>query len=487
MDYSEWHKVKVYLDRITMKCSGAILIFFICISGLFAQEDISSKELRERANENIRLIRSNPEEEFQKAIIIEQEAKELNVRDAELLALASQCIYFKSQIDFEKLMDAGHSLFEKAKTYKMPKFQAIGKYYLFEAYLFNGLAKKAIEQLEEGMKYVDLAEKDGQSVSSLKNNFYIAYSNYYLELQDYENQVKYIKLSGEEIGKMPEGKSKQENMHLYYSNLAQVYNEINNVDSATHYSYLSKATDQGYNVANAQFMNLLILGEAAMKTGDYTGAISFFKEAEGIEGPKNHINVLNLYDNVIASYQELQMPDSAKVYQYKKDSLRLNISENQNKLLHNLLEGFNKKMYRNLIYGIIAILIIIGIFTFIFVRKNRILTAQEKVSSEYLQNTHNGADSHIRLIDLVKENSPAFATYFNEVYPHFTDDLLKVNPKMTPADIEFCSLLKLKISTEDISKYRFIASKTVQNKRYLIRKKLNIPKEVDTYHWFDNF
>src|SRR5690606_1414211 len=267
-------------------------------------------------NENIRLIRTNPEEEFRKAIIIEEQAKELNVRDAELLAIASQCIYYKSEIDFKKLMNAATLLFDKAKSYKMANFQAIGKYYLFEAYLFNGLPDEAIAQLEEGMRYVSRVEKEGKSVLNLKNNFYIAYSNYYLEQEDYENQLKYIKLSGAEIEKMPEGKSKQESRHLYYSNLAQVYNEMHERDSARHYSHLSIATDQGYNVVNAQFMNLLILGEAAMKTGDYVNALSFFKEAEDIQGPKNHINVLNLYDNMIASYQKIQLPDSAKHYQY---------------------------------------------------------------------------------------------------------------------------------------------------------------------------
>lgn len=477
----------MYLGEITMKYSSAVLIFFMCMSTLFAQEDTAEKELRLRANENIRLIKSNPEEEFRNAIIIEAQAKELNVRDAELLALASQCIYYKGEIDFEKLMKAANTLFGKAKAYKMVNFQAIGKYYLFEAYLFNGLPEDAIAQLEEGMKYVNQAEKEGQSVISLKNNFYIAYSNYYLELGDYEKQLKYIKLTGDEIEKLPDGKQKEESKYLYYSNLAQIYNEMHEVDSAKHYSNLSKATDQGYNVVNAQFMNLVVLGEAAMKSGDYTNALAFFRNAEGIEGPKNHINVLNLYDNIIVAYRELQLPDSAKLYQYKKDSLRLNISENQNKLLHNLLEGISKKMYLRLVYGISAIILLVGIFIFLVVRKNRILKAQEDVSKEYLETHHSGADSHIKLIELVKENSPAFTTYFDEVYPTFSEGLLKINPKLSPSDLEFCALLKLKISTEDISNYRFIAPKTVQNKRYLIRKKLNIPKDVDSYHWFDNF
>lgn len=95
------------------------------------------------------------------------------------------------------------------------------------------------------------------------------------------------------------------------------------------------------------------------------------------------------------------------------------------------------------------------------------------------------ADSHVKLIELVKENNPAFLMYFEEVYPGFSDKLLKINPKINQTELEFCALLKLKMPTKEIAKYKFIAPKTVQNKRYLIRKKLNIPQAIDTYQWFE--
>jgi len=70
------------------------------------------------------------------------------------------------------------------------------------------------------------------------------------------------------------------------------------------------------------------------------------------------------------------------------------------------------------------------------------------------------------------------------VFPDFTPKLIKTNPNLNQSDIEFCALLKLKIPTSDIARYKFITIKSVQNKKYLIRKKLDIPKGVDIYNWF---
>lgn len=475
-----------------MKYTSFLLIFFFSISTLFAQNSTSQEELLVKSSRIMRLITSNPDEEFRKAITLENKAIEIGAKESELLALVSQCMYYKLQIDFKNLLLTADKLYQKAEVYRMSKYKAIGKYYLFESYLFNRLPEKAFAHLEEGMRYVNQASKEGTTSLSLTNNYYIAFSNYYLQQEDLGNQLKYIKLSGGEISKMPEGTQKHELLYSYYSNLAQVYNEMHQVDSARYYSNLSNSIDKGYNISNIQFMNLITLGQASIKSEEYKVAIKYFKEAEEISGSKNHINVLNLYDNMIIAHQKLHQADSARLYQYKMDSLRLNISENQNKFLHKLVDGIDRTAYYKYLYAIIALLLVIGVFIFIVIRKNRIFAAQEKLSEEYLQknevgeNAPNMAESHVKLIALVKENNAAFMMYFEEIYPGFTQKLLAINPKISQTDFEFCALLKLKMPTKEIAKVKFIAPKTVQNKKHLIRKKLNISQNIDTYQWFED-
>lgn len=145
---------------MVMKYVGVIFILFMSISVLFAQDTTGQGDLLRRANKNIQLIRRNPVSEIQNAKNIEKQARERKVPEAELIALVSQCIYYKAEIDFQNLMTTSNVLFDRAKAYKMSNYQAIGKYYLFEAYLFNGLPEKAFDQLEEGMKYVNQAEQE---------------------------------------------------------------------------------------------------------------------------------------------------------------------------------------------------------------------------------------------------------------------------------------------------------------------------------------
>ncbi|WP_294296360.1 LuxR C-terminal-related transcriptional regulator [uncultured Chryseobacterium sp.] len=75
---------------------------------------------------------------------------------------------------------------------------------------------------------------------------------------------------------------------------------------------------------------------------------------------------------------------------------------------------------------------------------------------------------------------------FESLFPEFSEKLLKINPELQQSEIEFCALLKLKLTTKEIAKYTFIETRTVQNKKYRLRKKLEIPHQVDIYHWIDS-
>lgn len=464
--------------------SGFKIGFFImCYSLLFTQESMERKTKVLSQPE----IFQTPINIENKEIIIQKSGLSKSTFQAEFDTLVSKCTYYKTKLDFEGLMVTANSLYNKAKVQNDYRYQAIAKYYLFEAYLFNDFPKKALQQLDEGMHYIVLWEKEGKPVASLKKNFYIGYSNYYLQRGNLSKQLKFIKLSGSEIRKMPEGKGKRRGLYIYYSNLAQVYNGMHRTDSAKYYSSLSNSIGGDFDYDEVLLMNLQILGEAAMKDRHYKEALDYFKAAEEIKGQQNHINQLKLYDNIINAYQKINKQDSAELYRYKKDSLRLKLSENQKEFLHKLIDGLKNDKFNTSLYIILTILLAFGIFIGFVIRRNRVLAKQEKLSSEYLQDTATIADEHERLINMVKENNPALMEYFYKVYPAFQEKLLDINPKITHSEEEFCALLKLRMPTKEIAKYKFIAPKTVQNKKHLIRKKLKIPKGTDIYHWFGNF
>lgn len=87
------------------------------------------------------------------------------------------------------------------------------------------------------------------------------------------------------------------------------------------------------------------------------------------------------------------------------------------------------------------------------------------------------------VIQLAKDNNPEFLTRFNEYCPRFSEELLKVSP-LKISEIRFCAYIYLNFSTKEIAEYTFTSVRTVQTKKYNIRKKLNIPGDMDIYVWF---
>lgn len=446
------------------------------------------QSLREQIDEGYALLNHDPEAAFEIAQTVEQNALETDEKEAEMWALITLCVYYQKKIDFENLVTTANRMYDRAVSTKMPKYQAIAKYYLFESYLFNKLPEKAISHLNEGMQVVNrINDTEVNSLSSIRMNYYVAYSNYYLEIKDYENQLKYIILSGKEIDNMPEGNGKEVNRYINISNMAQVYREMGQLDSAKFYVTLSEKSDEQFQVRSAKFMNMLILAEIALEESNYNEALQRLKQAEDIEQNINHINRQKLYDLFSDLYFETNDRENYNKYQSKKEALELNITHNQNKFLLTLLQILEKPTDRKYILPFIMVIALLTVYIAIVMRKNKTLQLQEATSKAYLQNTPIAGHDHHRLIELLKENNASYMAYFTEVYPDFEAQLTDLSSKITTADVEFCSFLKLKLSTKEIAQYSFIAPKTVRNKKYIIRKKLNIPTEIDIYEFFDNF
>ncbi len=95
----------------------------------------------------------------------------------------------------------------------------------------------------------------------------------------------------------------------------------------------------------------------------------------------------------------------------------------------------------------------------------------------------NRMNSISTLLKLLYEDNNSFYIAFLEVYPDFSGKLLKINPALKFSDIEFCAYIKLNLETKQIAKFKKISARAVEGKKYRIRKKLNIPRDVNMYIW----
>ncbi len=88
-----------------------------------------------------------------------------------------------------------------------------------------------------------------------------------------------------------------------------------------------------------------------------------------------------------------------------------------------------------------------------------------------------------KLLRLIYEDNTSFYIAFLEVYPDFSEKLLQINPALKFSDIEFCAYIKLNLQTKQIAQFKKISTRAVEGKKYRIRKKLNIPRDVNMYIW----
>ena len=87
------------------------------------------------------------------------------------------------------------------------------------------------------------------------------------------------------------------------------------------------------------------------------------------------------------------------------------------------------------------------------------------------------------IVELAVENNPAFLVKFNEFDTSFSKKLLDIAPTLVAAEIEFCVLLRLNFETKEIARYTKSSVRSVESKKYRIRKKLNIPSTMDINIW----
>ncbi|WBV56462.1 LuxR C-terminal-related transcriptional regulator [Chryseobacterium daecheongense] len=90
------------------------------------------------------------------------------------------------------------------------------------------------------------------------------------------------------------------------------------------------------------------------------------------------------------------------------------------------------------------------------------------------------------LIEMARKQDPFFLARFNEVFPGFYDTLKTKFPQLNLKDFRFCALIRLNLTNQEIVEFENISSRTVENKKYRMKKKLNLSAEDDLYDWIQN-
>lgn len=107
-----------------------------------------------------------------------------------------------------------------------------------------------------------------------------------------------------------------------------------------------------------------------------------------------------------------------------------------------------------------------------------------RAETEKLKNQFN--DKRLdEVIALSKKNDSAFLSRFTDLYPDFIAKLKEINPELEKSELIFCAMIKLNYSSKEIARNMVIQHTSAQKRKSRIRKRLNIPSDVDIYDFFD--
>lgn len=132
-----------------------------------------------------------------------------------------------------------------------------------------------------------------------------------------------------------------------------------------------------------------------------------------------------------------------------------------------------------------AIILLTFLSVYLYVKKQRRKTANRRNENIQLKKKLNNAFDEVT--ELASTNSPNFLSRFVEVYPEFYNLLTTEYPSLTTADLKLCALMKLDFSTKEIAEISFSSLRTVQNRKYKLRKKFGLETEENINQWIQNF
>lgn len=464
-----------------------MLIFLICWFPPVYSQGETPEDIYGKISENQVLFQTDPAQALERTAELLKEAIRLKNTDAELLILSKKYEYsYFLKIDFEQMLASARELQKKAHLYKDYLYEGMAYKYMAQVYHFNELYDKAFEQLQKAEKALESADENNYMVILEKGRIHTMKANTHSLKGEHFNAIQSLFSSLNEHKKLENTEIKRGAMFMDYANLGGAYLYIN-LDSSEHYARksLNKMNTREEN-HNLTFLNYIVLGNIYKARKDYQNALLYYKKAENISENKHFVNIEQLYNNMISVYDSLGEDGLKNQYEHKLKDLKLQVARSQNKSLQKIVKEGNRpeedkesnKSDNNkyLYIVLIASVIVIGMVIYL-IRARRPEQDKDTITLE--------ADSYNELITLLKNNEATFLLTFEKYCPDFSNKILKINPELTTIELELLAMLKLKLSTKEIAKYKFLQPKTVNNRRHIIRKKLHLPSDTDLYKWVE--
>ncbi|UGU17666.1 LuxR C-terminal-related transcriptional regulator [Sinomicrobium kalidii] len=432
---------------------------------------------------------------------------------------------FKVQGRYDKVIKWNIRFIEISKKQNYTEGEILG-------YINVGNALWIIGKYEESIEFLNIAETKSKKINNpfLRGKIYQEYAQTYNSMGLYHQALKNNTIALKYIKNIRDATRKRKvlsymygsrsvflrNLNLPDSSLVYLYKSVkirpkpvNLSNLADHYLYYAEERDldstayylkRAFSIVendNATIYEKAVVnqvfGSYCSEIKDYETAIVHYNKAlefaKAINVPYVYINT---YESLIGIYGILQNKKMELLYRQKhkvfNDSIHKLKNNAINASLNILLEqkerehvSSHKRLYNILGLITFSLILILTVLFFRNRRKNELIVNRER-ENVLLKKKMNQAFDEV--VKLAKNNDPAFTRKFQEVYLEFSEKLLKIKPALTPSEFTLCAYIWLNFSSKEIARYTFVTHKTVQVKKYRLRKKLSIPTHVDLYCFF---
>ena len=330
---------------------------------------------------------------------------------------------------------------------------------------------------------------DDFSKSFTTRNYGYAYKHmgsYYLKAEKYEVANEFFKKAQELLSDFPY------ELPSLQSKIAECYLGLKNYEkaiaSANHNINLIKL-----NLFNkSKINNYKILEKIYYQKGDLNNLIKVKDSLLLISKSGYDLNISNkmsdLETNIVLSKKRSEINKSRIMYNtylfiliicftilaFSLVSLRLNFNlekEKSKKILNEKIIVENDLNHKKVE--------LLNKSNFISQRNENLNYLLESV--DYIESNTSNTSIQIKqkIKDLLRtENlNDRFEKHFEDVYPGFFKSLIRYSSKLTQNDLRFCAYLKMNQSTDEIAKLTSISIRTVESKKYRVKKKFKIGKD----------
>ncbi|MDR2230763.1 MAG: hypothetical protein LBE39_14950 [Flavobacteriaceae bacterium] len=306
-----------------------------------------------------------------------------------------------------------------------------------------------------------------------------------------ENE-QYLQEAYKEVGQIKNNSTLKTVLYVHIlRSLVSYYTESNELDRAEY--YIAEGDKLYSDYPGWLIKRNFLLGAIEKKRQNYTKAIEAYNMALQIaEQYQFKYAEKQIYNWISECYHELKDYKNESLYldKSKKLSDSLNLSEKATTgdvLKHETKNKSEETSFwkSSALYYLIAVLFIIIVIVIILKQKSIRSNTADHIAEKVPEHEEEQLDHEALnlLIGLAEKDDPSFYFKFNEAFPNFSDNLLKISPKLTQSDIEYCAMMKLNFDTKKIASIKRLSIGAVESKKYRIRKKLDISTEENIYIW----